>query len=341
MPVSLRHVDRVTTHHQPRKHSPHQVVFLLSDQVKLLDVSGPAEVFAEANRHGAEYRLRYTSPNGEAVATSIGTAIDVDSDTFGIEHADTAIVPGGDHLVSRPIDRTLTDAVQHLAAVSGRVASVCTGAFVLARAGLLDGRRATTHWRHAAALAKSFPTIDVQPDAIYVADGRVFTSAGVSAGMDLALALVEADHGSRLARAVAQDLVLYLQRPGGQSQFSAPLRAPVPQQPALRVAVDAVVHDPSADHTVDSLAAIAGVTARHLRRQFAAEIGLSPSRFVERMRLERARALLDDGHNVTEAARLSGFRSPETFRRSFTKEYGIPPSRHQRQFGTSRRDGNP
>ncbi|MFF9105148.1 Asd/ArgC dimerization domain-containing protein [Streptomyces rubrogriseus] len=340
--ATLRDDERVTTHRRSGTSSPpHEVVFLLSDQVKLLDVSGPAEVFAEANRHGGNYRLCYTSPGGDAVATSIGIAVDVDADTFTIGHADTVIVPGGDHLVSWPIDPSLTDAARHLATISDRVASVCTGAFVLARTGLLDGRRATTHWRHAAALAKFFPAIDVQPDAIYVADGTVFTSAGVSAGMDLALALVESDHGAQVARAVARDLVLYLQRPGGQSQYSAPLRVPVPQQSALRVAVDAVVSDPSADHTVDSLAAIAGVTARHLRRQFASEIGLSPSRFVERMRLERARELLDDGYNVTEAARLSGFRSAENFRRTFTKEYGIPPSRHQRQFGIGRRDDGP
>lgn len=328
----------MTTHCRSETSRPHEVVFLLSDQVKLLDVSGPAEVFAEANRHGGNYRLCYTSPGGEAVSTSVGASLAVDADTLSVEHADTAIVPGGDHLVSRPIDPSLTDAARYLASVSERVASVCTGAFVLAGAGLLDGRRATTHWRHVAALAKFFPAIEVQPDAIYVADGGVYTSAGVSAGMDLALALVESDHGARVARAVARDLVLYLQRPGGQSQFSAPLRVPVPQQPALRVAVDAVANDPSADHTVDSMATIAGVSARHLRRQFAAEIGVSPSRFVERMRLEQARVLLDEGHNVTEAALLSGFRSPENFRRTFTKEYGIPPSRHQRQFGTSRRE---
>ncbi|MEV0842297.1 DJ-1/PfpI family protein [Actinocatenispora sera] len=330
----------MTTRDRQRNDRPHEVVFLLSDQVKLLDVSGPAEVFTEANRHGADYRLRYTSPDGRAVTTSVGTAVHVDSDAFGVERADTTIVPGGDHLVRRPIEPSLTDAAVHLAAVSGRVASVCTGAFVLAGAGLLDGRRATTHWRHTAVLATSFPRIDVQADAIFVADGAVFSSAGVSAGMDLALALVEADHDAHVARAVARELVLYLQRPGGQSQFSAPLRVPVPQQPALRAAVDAVVNDPGADHTVDSLAATAGVTARHLRRQFAAEIGLAPSRFVERMRLERARALLNDGYNVTEAARLSGFHSPENFRRAFTKEYGIAPSRHQRQFRTSRRDGH-
>lgn len=215
------------------------------------------------------------------------------------------------------------------------MASVCTGAFVLAQAGLLDGRRATTHWRHAALLGRAFPAVEVLPDAIYVADGDVFTSAGVSAGLDLTLALVETDHGPRLARTIARELVLYLQRPGGRSQYSAPLRAPIPQQPALKAAVKAIVSDPAANHTADSLAARAGVTARHLRRRFATDLGTSPSRCIERMRLDRARTLLDEGHNVSETARLSGFGSAETFRRVFTGEYGVPPSRHQRQFRTA------
>ncbi|MEV4294102.1 GlxA family transcriptional regulator [Microbispora rosea] len=318
---------------------PHDVAFLVFDGVKLLDVSGPAEVFAEANRAGADYRLRFVSPDGEAVTTSIGTRLQVAGTAANASCFDTLIVAGGDRLVDRPIEAPLLDAVRQLASGAGRVASVCTGAFVLARAGLLDGRRATTHWRHAALLGRAFPAVEVLPDAIYVADGDVFTSAGVSAGMDLTLALVESDHGPRLARSIARELVLYLQRPGGQSQYSAPLRAPIPQQPVLKAAVDAIVSDPAADHTVESLAARAGVTARHLRRQFAADLGISPSRFVEQMRLDRARALLDEGHNVSESARLAGFGSTETFRRVFTREYGVPPSRHQHQFRTAWPDG--
>ncbi|MBE1875355.1 GlxA family transcriptional regulator [Myceligenerans pegani] len=313
----------------------HEVVFLVFDGVKLLDVSGPAEVLAEANRAGADYRLRFVSPGGEAVTTSIGTRLDVAGAATTVDRVDTLIVAGGDRLVDRPIEAQLLDAARQLAFLARRVASVCTGAFVLARTGLLDGRRATTHWRHATLLGRAFPAVEVLPDAIYVADGDVLTSAGVSAGMDLTLALVETDHGPRLARTIARELVLYLQRPGGQSQYSAPLRAPIPQQPVLKAAVDAIVNDPAADHTVDSLAARAGVTARHLRRQFAAELGTSPSRFVEQMRLERARTLLDEGRNVSETARLSGFGSAETFRRVFTREYGLPPSRHQRQFRTA------
>ncbi|PRX99730.1 GlxA family transcriptional regulator [Allonocardiopsis opalescens] len=313
----------------------HEVVFLVFDDVKLLDVSGPAEVLAEANRAGAHYRLRFVSPSGDAVTTSIGTRLQVTGPATVPERVDTLIVAGGDRLVDRPIGASLLGSARHLASLATRVASVCTGAFVLAQAGLLNGRRATTHWRHAGLLERAFPDVEVLPDAIYVADGDVFTSAGVSAGLDLTLALVEADHGPGLARSIARELVLYLQRPGGQSQYSAPLRAPIPQQPVLKTVVDVITGDPAADHTVDSLAAGAGVTARHLRRLFATELGVSPSRFVEQMRLDRARILLDEGHNVSQTARLAGFGSTETFRRVFVREYGLPPSRHQRQFGTA------
>jgi transcriptional regulator GlxA family with amidase domain len=217
------------------------------------------------------------------------------------------------------------------------VASVCTGAFILAAAGLLDGRRATTHWQHAEALARAYPGIAVQPDAIYVADGGVYTSAGVCSGIDLALALVEADHGPDLARAVARSLVVYMQRPGRQSQFSAPLRTPVLRQPALRAAVEAVSADPGAEHTLASLASVANVSPRHLGRLFAAQLNITPAQFIEQMRLEAAKSLLDAGYNVTETARLGGFGSPETFRRSFTRRFGIPPGRYRQHSRAAQR----
>ncbi|TDC54548.1 AraC family transcriptional regulator [Jiangella ureilytica] len=322
----------------------HDVTFLVFHGVKLLDVSGPAEVFTEANRHGAGYRVRYVSPGGTPVTTSVRAVLPVDGDALGPagggpDGAGTVVVAGGDRLVGAPIEAELRESARRLAAAAGRVASVCTGAFVLAAAGLLDGRRATTHWHHTDLLARAHPRVDVQPDAIYVADGAVYTSAGVSAGIDLALALVEADHGPEVARAVARALVVYMQRPGGQSQFSAPLRAPVPRQPALRAAVDAVAADPAAEHSLAALAAVANVSPRHLGRLFAAELRTSPARFVEQQRLEAAKSLLDAGHTVTEAARLSGFGSPETLRRGFTRRFGIAPSRYRQNFATARRQG--
>lgn len=315
----------------------HEVAFLLFDGVKLLDVSGPAEVFTEANQHGASYHVSYLSAGGLPVATSVRTVLSVDGDALQADRVDTLVVAGGDRLADRPIEPELPASARRLASMAARVASVCTGTFILAAAGLLEGRRATTHWRHAELLARAYPGIDVQPDAIYVSDHGVYTSAGVSSGIDLALALVEADHGPDLARAIARNLVVYMQRPGGQSQFSAPLRAPVPHQPALRAVVEAVSADPAREHTIASLASVASVSPRHLGRLFATELHISPARFIEQMRLEAAKPLLDAGHNVTETAHLSGFHNPETFRRSFTKRFGIAPSRYQHHFTTTHR----
>ena len=196
------------------------VVIVVFDGVKLLDAAGPAEVFAEANRFGAAYRLKIASVDGRDVTTSIGTRFAVTDRIASIESADTFLVAGGDMLVGRPIDPALVDALKTVPNRTRRVASICTGSFILAQAGLLRGRRATTHWRHTRLLARAFPDVAVEPDAIFVRDENVFTSAGVSAGIDLALALVEDDYGADLVRDVARSLVVYLKRAGGQSQFS-------------------------------------------------------------------------------------------------------------------------
>ncbi|MFC4336814.1 GlxA family transcriptional regulator [Salininema proteolyticum] len=306
-----------------------EIVFVLFDGVKMLDVTGPAEVFAEAGKFGADYELRYASVSGEPVRTSIGTRFAVDTAADRVADTDTLIVSGGDDLVDHPIPRGLLDAVRRLGPRSRRLVSICTGSFILAGAGLLDGRRATTHWRHADLLARAHPAIRVRPDALFVEDRGVYTSAGVSAGIDLALALVEADHGPDLARDVARNLVMFMQRPGGQSQFSEPLAIRPPRTPALRAVVDLVAAEPARAHTTSSLARVAGVSPRHLTRLFAAELGVSPARFVERTRLDHAKRLLDGGHSVSQAARASGFGSPETLRRTFVARFGIPPSQYQ------------
>jgi transcriptional regulator GlxA family with amidase domain len=318
------------------------VVFVVFDGMKMLDVSGPAEVFAEAAAFGADYALRYASVSGEPVRTSIGTRLPVDVAVGDLDDVDTLVVSGGDDLVGRPIPPGLADAVRELRPRARRLVSICTGSFVLAAAGLLDGRRATTHWRHAPLLARSYPAVRVELDALFVEDGGVFTSAGVSAGIDLALALVEQDYGPGVARDVARNLVMFMQRPGGQSQFSAPLELRSPRTPALREVVDLVAARPALDHTATSLAALAGVTPRHLARLFQAELGISPARFVEETRLDHAKTLLDAGHGVAEAARAAGFGSAETMRRRFVARLGVSPSQYRARFATTRpgeRDG--
>ena len=268
--------------HGPRP-SP-DIVITVFDGVKLLDVAGPAEVFAEANRFGADYRLRYVSVDGHDVASSVGARLAVDGRVGDIGSADTVLVAGGDDLVGRPIDPKLVAAVHAVRPRTRRMASICTGAFILAQAGLLNGKRATTHWRHARLLADAYPDIDVEADAIFVRDGDTYTSAGVTAGIDLALALVEQDHGDDLVRTVARSLVVYLKRAGGQSQFSVMVDNDASADSTLRTVLTAVAADPSADHSVKSLAAVASLSTRQLNRLFRSELSTTPARYVEAVR---------------------------------------------------------
>jgi transcriptional regulator GlxA family with amidase domain len=223
------------------------------------------------------------------------------------------------------------------AAGARRLASICTGAFILAAAGLLDGKRATTHWQVTRELSMRCPTCRVEPDAIYVRDGTTYTSAGVTAGIDLALALVEEDHGPDLTRDVARALVVYMQRSGGQSQFSAPLQGPPPRSPALRTVTDLVTANPHGNYSLDELAKHLNVSTRHLTRLFREELSTTPARYVEDIRFEMARALLDQRHSATQAATLAGFPSYESMRRVFARKLGISPAAYQRRFGTARR----
>jgi transcriptional regulator GlxA family with amidase domain len=312
--------------------SDHLVAVVVFDGVKLLDVAGPAEVFAEANRFGASYRLVVASVDGADVTTSIGTRFAVTARIDDIEKADTALISGGDDLVGRPIEPTLVAAVARLRSRSRRIASICTGSFILAGAGVLTGRRATTHWRHAGLLARAYPEVSVEPDAIFVRDGDVYTSAGVSAGIDLALALVETDHGADLVREVARSLVVFLKRSGGQSQFSAAVEARPPTRSALRAVTDAIAADPAGDRSVKALARQASLSERQLTRLFHTELGTTPARYVEAIRIDAARAALDAGSSVADAAAVAGFGSAETLRRVFTTELGVSPKAYRDRF---------
>ncbi|MGW6930417.1 GlxA family transcriptional regulator [Lentzea sp. NPDC054927] len=311
------------------------IVFLLFDGMKMLDVTGPAEVFAEANIVGADYTISYVSASGEAVMTSIGIRLPVDGTPDDVRDADTVVVSGGDVLVQRGVPTDLVAAIQSLQGGARRLVSICTGSFALAAAGVLSGRRATTHWRVADRLARAYPDVQVEADALFVEDRGVFTSAGVSAGMDLALALVEQDYGADLAREVARRLVMFMQRPGGQSQFSAPLEIRPPRTPVLREVVDLVSAQPALDHSARTLAARVGVSSRHLARLFATELDTTPARYVEQVRLDHAKVLLDAGHGVAQAAREAGFGSSETMRRVFVARLGASPSEYRARMSTS------
>jgi transcriptional regulator GlxA family with amidase domain len=310
------------------------VVVVVYDGVQLLDVAGPVEVFDLATARGANYRVVLASPDGADITTTSRTRLGVDAAFDALPATiDTLLVPGAptapDVAADDPVVRAVADAAPH----SRRVASVCAGTFLLASAGLLDGRRAATHWEFAARLAVEHPEIDVDPDAIFVADGDVHTSAGISAGIDLCLGLVEADYGPALARQVAQQLVVYLQRPGGQAQFSARMATAPTADPVLRKVMDAVVDRPGDDHSLEAMGVRAGYSSRHLARVFQREVGISPGRFVERVRVEAAKERLQRGDEPLAAvARASGLGSAETLRRAFARELSTTPAAWRQRF---------
>ncbi|NUS42737.1 MAG: GlxA family transcriptional regulator [Mycobacteriaceae bacterium] len=314
-----------------------QVVVLAYDGVRLLDLTAVLEVFSTAVGLGGRYEVTLRSPTGDPVTAASGTRLLVDGCYRDLAPVDTLVIPGGPRLPHTPTGPELLAAITDASRSARRVASVCTGAFVLAQAGLLDGRRATTHWRHTGRLARAYPSVTVEPDAIYVRDGAVVTSAGVSAGLDLALALVEEDEGADLAREVARDLVVFLQRPGGQSQFSVASRTLRPRRDDLRQVIDAVMADPAADHALPAMAARVNVSVRHLTRLFRDELGTTPAAFVESARLEAAQSMLESGESVTAAAQRSGLGSDESLRRAFLRHLGVTPSAYRARFRTSAR----
>ncbi|MER5636132.1 GlxA family transcriptional regulator [Kitasatospora sp. NPDC002227] len=306
------------------------VLFVLYDDLQSLDVSGPWEVFANA---GA-YRARTASLGGAAVRSGSGLRMLPDEDLRGSGPPHTLLVPGGPG--SRHPDPELTARIKELAAGAERVVSVCTGAFLLAGAGLLDGRRATTHWAHCAALARRYPAVRVDPEPIYVRDGAVATSAGVTAGIDLALALVEEDLGRERALLIARHLVMYLRRPGSQAQFSTQLAAQLAERRPLRELQQWIAEHPAADLAVPELARRAALSPRQFARAFAAEVGVTPGRYVDAVRLETARRLLEESADgIEQIARAAGYRTPEAMRRAFAQALGTPPSEYRRRFNSA------
>jgi transcriptional regulator GlxA family with amidase domain len=312
------------------------VAVLAYHGAQLLDVAGPVEVFDAARERGADYELLVTSLDGDDVwAGRTRLGVDV---AFGRlpDPLDTLVVAGAPNWRDVVADDQLVRAVAAGAARSRRVASVCAGTFLLAAAGLLDGRRAATHWELADELARAFPAVEVDADAIFVGDGPVYTSAGITAGIDLCLALVESDHGAELAREVARHLVVFMQRPGGQAQFSTRLDMPATANPTLRRVLDGIVAQPADDHSLDALSDRAGFSTRHLTRVFRRELGLTPARYVERVRVEAARSRLERGDEPLPAvARAVGFGSAETLRRAFQREAATTPAGYRERFRTT------
>lgn len=316
--------------------SSRNVLVLLYDGVQSLDVTGPVEVFAAAARFPGRpaYGIRTVSPGGTPVRTSSGLTLvpDGDLDSARPGPGTTLLVPGGRYTAD--FEPRLTAWLRAHGGGAGRLVSVCTGGLLLAEAGLLDGRRATTHWNVCEQMARDYPDVAVEPDPIYVRDGPVATSAGVTAGIDLALALVEEDHGRDVALTIARHLVVFLRRPGNQAQFSAQLAAQTARREPLRDVQQWITEHPEADLGVEALAARAGLSPRHFARAFRAETGVTPGRYVERVRVEHARRLLEDSREgIAQISRACGYGTPEALRRAFVRTLGQPPAEYRRRFG--------
>ncbi|MGV9518660.1 GlxA family transcriptional regulator [Streptomyces griseus] len=308
------------------------VLVVLFDGVQSLDVSGPMEVFSGASRSpGVSYELRTASLDGRPVRSTSGLTLVPDSSLADAPAPHTLLVPGGQG--TRGSQPGLTGWLREHAPRAERLVSVCTGALLLAEAGLLDGHRVTTHWNYCERLARDYPAVEVDPEPIFVRDGRLATSAGVTAGIDLALALVEEDHGRDLALTIARHLVVFLRRPGNQAQFSAQLSAQTARREPLREVQHWIAQHPDADLGVDALAARARLSPRHFARAFRSETGTTPGRYVERVRLEHARRLLEDtADGVERIARASGYGTPEAMRRAFVKTLATAPAEYRRRF---------
>lgn len=298
--------------------------------VQSLDVTGPTEVFAAAGGH----RVELAAPVAGPVRSSSGLGLVAEHAVADVRGpVDTLVVAGGPGTRAAARDPEVVTAVGRLAARSRRVASVCTGAFVLAASGLLDGRRATTHWASCDLLARLHPAVSVEPDAIFVRDGDVWTSAGVTAGIDLALAMVEQDLGRAAALRVARQLVVFLKRPGGQSQFSAQLAGQFSDQAAVRDLQAWIVDHLAEPLTVERLAARAVMSPRHFARVFRRDTGVTPARFVERARVEAARRALEDTNQSVDAiATTCGFGTAETMRRTFLRTLRASPREYRNRF---------
>jgi transcriptional regulator GlxA family with amidase domain len=322
---------------------PRRVVILAYPQILLLDLVGPAEVFASANRIFRAERPVAKDPYAvEVVAVGrdlrIETATKVrllaDARLSSIKgDIDTLLVPGGMALDLAVKDAALIRWLRRAAPRVRRLASICSGAFVLAACGFLNGRRATTHWEMCDRLAREYPKVRVQPDSIYVKDGNVYTSAGVTAGMDLALALVEEDLGRELALKVARALVMFVRRPGGQSQFSALLESQIAEREPLRDLQVWAAEHPGEDLSVERLAARVHMSPRNFTRVFGREVGNTPAKFAERMRVEAARRRLQESTaTLDRIAEECGFGSANSMRRSFLRTLHVPPSDYRARF---------
>ena len=327
-----------------------KVIMVTYPDVHILDVVGPLEVLTGSKYFLPEGPLPYdvtvVAAKAGAVGTTSGLTIDAQASFADAlqdcTEIDTLIVSGGHGTTSALEDAALLNYVRAAAPRARRIVSICTGAMILAEAGLLDGKRASTHWWWCPILEQRYPHVTVDRDAIFVRDGNVWTSAGVTAGMDLALALVEMDWGHDIALQVARYNVMYMMRPGGQSQFSAHLVAQKAEDPAINAALDYILKNPADPLTVTALAAMVGLSERTFARRFKDETGVTPASYVETSRVQAARVALETtDHNIDQIALSAGFQSAERMRRAFQRHLGVSAGEYRDRFRLSPDTGTP
>jgi transcriptional regulator GlxA family with amidase domain len=322
-----------------------RIVMLAFPDVQVLDVMGPLEVFSRTSRwlrdHGKRaahvYEVEIVGLKRGSFRASSGLRLHADRGIADVGRGiDTLMIAGGLGVERYRSNAPLLRWIRRQSGQVRRLASICTGAFLLAEAGLLEGRRATTHWNHCANFARDFPDVKVEPDTIFVREGSLYTSAGVTAGMDLALALVEEDFGREVALAAARELVMFLKRPGGQAQFSAQLSVQLAEHEPLRELQAYILEHPDADLSVERLARRVVMSPRNFARVFTREVGMTPARFVASVRAETARRLLEETSEPLEAVcAMSGLGTTESMRRAFLRTVGISPGQYRERFNRS------
>ncbi|MEO1046607.1 MAG: helix-turn-helix domain-containing protein [Pseudomonadota bacterium] len=316
------------------------VAFLLFDRVNALDVAGPAEAFATAVAADGKqaYIVETWSLGDRVVRSESGLRLCADHEVPGQSPtdrsggADILVIPGGEGIRIGPALPLIAGWLQQQAAHFRYIASICTGAYALAESGLANGRCITTHWAHAADLQRRYPGVNVAADALYLRDGRFHSSGGVTAGVDLALDLIQRDLGSDAAMQVARQMVVFLRRTGGQEQFSLPLQMQAAAPRGLENLCAWAAGNLDKDLGVEALAGRAGMSSRQLSRRFRDAFGTPPAAYIKRLRLDSARALLDQGMTIAQASHAVGFISTDGFRRAFENCFGISPGEYRKRF---------
>lgn len=310
---------------------------LMFDNVNMLDVIGPSHAFELARQKGQPaYKIRYISLNGDTIRASCGLRVAADGALTSASDANDLLVPGGEGVDALLNNKYLQNVLQDwaLRTDGSRLISVCSGSLLLAAAGTLDGKSATSHWRRQEVALANYPSVNWNLDALYTQHGNIYTSAGVSAGIDLALAIIKEDCGAIAALDVAQEMVVYLKRHGGQSQFSDVLRAQFAMEEPLSLLLEKITNNPANDWNLESMAADVNMSSRTLSRKFNKDIGIAPVQFVERVRVKFACTLLSEATSMKRAARLSGFGDLQRMRRAFQRHLGVSVTDYVRGFGS-------